>query len=108
MLMRISGPKRDEVAGGRRQLHNEEFHNLYPSPSIIRVIKPRRKRWEGHVARMGKQRNAYTILAGKPEEKRPPGRPRRRWVGNIKMDVKEAGWSGSTDPRFLDLCTSWR
>jgi hypothetical protein len=67
---------------------------LYSSPSIIRIIKSRRMRWAGHVARMGDKRNAYRILVGKPEGKRPLGRPRRRWVDNIKMDLKERGWDG--------------
>jgi hypothetical protein len=77
-----------------RKLHNEELHNLYFSPNIIRMIKPRRMRWVGHVARMGETRNAYRILLGKPERKRPLGRPRRRWVDNIKMDLREIGWDG--------------
>jgi hypothetical protein len=71
------------VTGGLRKLHNEELHNLYSSPSIIRMIKSRRMRWAGHVARMREKRNAYRILVGKPEGKRPVGRPRRRWVDNI-------------------------
>jgi hypothetical protein len=75
-------------AGGWRKLHNEDVHNLYSSPSIIRMIKSRRLRWAGHVARMGEKRNAYRILVGMPEGKRPLGRPRRRWVGNIKMDLR--------------------
>jgi hypothetical protein len=81
------------VTGGWRKLHNEELHNLYSSPSIIRMIKSRRMRWAEHVARMGEKRNAYTrrILVGKPEEKRPPGRSRCRWEDNIKMDLKEIG-----------------
>jgi hypothetical protein len=83
VLRRMFGPKRDEVTGGRRKLH-EDLHNLYSSPSIIRVTKSRRIRWAGHVARMGEKRNAYKILVGKPEGKRPPGRPRCRWVDNIK------------------------
>jgi hypothetical protein len=87
-------PKRDEVTGGWRKLHTEELHNLYSSPSIIRMIKSRRMRWAGHVARMGKKRNAYRILVGKPEEKRPLGRSRRRWVDNIKMDLRDIGWDG--------------
>jgi hypothetical protein len=66
----------------------------YFSPSIIRMIKSRRMRWEGHVARMGEKRNAYRILVGKPEGKRPLGRPRRRWVDNIKIDLREIGWDG--------------
>jgi hypothetical protein len=80
--------------GGWRKLHNEELHNLYSSPSIIRVIKSRRMRWAGHAARMGERRNANRILVGKPEGKRPLGRPRRRWVNNIKMDLREVGWDG--------------
>jgi hypothetical protein len=78
------GPKRDEETGRWRKLHNEELHNLYSSPSIIRMIKSRRMKWARHVARMGKKRNAYRILVGKPEEKRPLGGPRRRWMDNIK------------------------
>jgi hypothetical protein len=73
-------------------LHNEEFLDLYYSPSIIRIIKSRRMRWEGHVARIGEKRNAYRLLLGKPEGKRPLGRPRRRWVDNIKRDLGEVGW----------------
>jgi hypothetical protein len=81
-------PKRDEVTGGWRKLHNEELHSLYSSPSIIRMIKSRRMRWAGYVARMREKRNAYRILMGKTEGKRPLGRPRRRWVYNIKMDLR--------------------
>jgi hypothetical protein len=77
----------NEVTGGCRKLRNEELHNLYSSPNIIRIIKSRRMRWAGHVAPMGSKRNAYRILVGKPEEKRPPGRPRHRWVDNIIMCV---------------------
>jgi hypothetical protein len=84
VLRRIFGPKRDEVTGSWRKLHNEELHNLYSSPSIIRMVKPRRMRLAGHVARMGEKRNAYMILVGMPEGKRPLGRPRRRWVDNVK------------------------
>jgi hypothetical protein len=89
VLRRISGPKWDEVTGGWRKLHNEELRDLYSSSSIIRIIKSRRMRWAGHVARMGEKRKAYTLLVGKPEGKRPLGRPRRRWVDNIKMDPLE-------------------
>jgi hypothetical protein len=81
----------DEVTGGWRELHNEEIHNLYSSPNIIRMIKPRRMRWARHVTRMGAKRNAYKILAGKPEGKRPLGRQGRRWVENIKMYLREIG-----------------
>jgi hypothetical protein len=82
-LRRIFGPKRDEVTGGWRKLHNEELHNLYSSPSIIRMIKSRRMICAGHIARMEEKRNAYRIFVGKPECKRPLGRPRRRWVDNF-------------------------
>jgi hypothetical protein len=88
VLRRIFGPKRDEVTGGWKKLHNDELHNLYSSPSIIRMIKSRTMKWAGHLARMGGKRNAYKILVGKPEGKRPLGRPRRRWVENIKMDPR--------------------
>jgi hypothetical protein len=83
VLRRIFGPKRDEITGGWRKLHNEELHNLYSSPDI-RMIKTRRMRWAGRVARMREKRNPYRILVGNPEGKRPLGRPRRRWVDNIK------------------------
>jgi hypothetical protein len=89
VLRRIFGPKRDEVTGGWRKLHNEELRDLYSSPSAIRIIKSRRMRWAGHVARMAEKRNAYRLLVGKPEGKRPLGRPRRRWV-----DLSEIGWGG--------------
>jgi hypothetical protein len=94
VLRRIFGPKRDEVTGGWRKLHNEELHSLYSSSSIIRMIKSRRMRWAVHVARMGEKRNAYRILVGKPDGKRLLGRPRRRGVDNIKMDLREIGWDG--------------
>jgi hypothetical protein len=88
-LYLIFGPKRDEVTGGWRKLHNEELHGLYCSPSIVTVIKARRMRWAGHVARMGELRGAYNILVVRPEGRRPLGRPRRRWEDNIKMDLRE-------------------
>jgi hypothetical protein len=94
VLRRIFGPKRDDVRGDLRNLHNEELHNLYYSLSIIRIMKSSRMRWAWHVARMGEKRNAYRILMGKPEGKRPLGRPRRRWVDHIKMDLREIGWDG--------------
>jgi hypothetical protein len=78
ILRRIFGPKWDEVTGDWRKFHNEELHNLYSSPDIIRQIKSRRMRWAGHVARMGEERKLYKVLVGKPEGKRPLGRPRRR------------------------------
>jgi len=87
VLRRIFGPKRDEVTGEWRKLHNEELNCLYCSPNTVRVIKSRRMRRAGHVARMGKGRGVYGVLVGKPEGKRPLGRPRRRWEDNIKMDL---------------------
>jgi hypothetical protein len=93
VLRRIFGPKRDEVTGEWRKLHNEELRYLYSSLSIIRIIKSRRMRWAGHVPRVGEKRNAYRLLVGKPEGKRPLGRPRRRWLDNFRMDLGEVGWS---------------
>jgi hypothetical protein len=95
VLRRIFGSKRDEVTGEWRKLHNEELNDLYCSPNIFRVITSRRKGWVGHVARMGKGRVVYRALVGKPEEKRPLGRPRSRWEDNIKIDLHEVGvWTG--------------
>jgi hypothetical protein len=94
VLRRIFGPKRDEVTGEWRRLHNKELYALYSSPYIFRVIKSRRLRWAKHVARMGKRRGAYRALVEKPEGKRPLGRPRRRWEDNIKMDLREVVWGG--------------
>jgi hypothetical protein len=92
VLRRIFGPKGDEVTGEWTKLHNEELHNFYSSPSIIRIMKSERMRWMGHVAQMGEKRNSYRLFVGKPEGKRPLGRPRRRWVDNIRMDHVEVGW----------------
>jgi hypothetical protein len=86
---RIFGPKRDEVTGEWRKLHNEELHNL--SPDIIRQVKSKQMRWVGHVARMGEERKVYKVLVGKPEGKRPLGRPRRSWEDGIRMDLWEIG-----------------
>jgi hypothetical protein len=84
--------KRDEATGEWRRLRNVELNDLYLLPNIIRVIKLRKIRWAGHVARMGERRDAYMILVGRPEGRRPPGRPRRRWEDNSKMDLQEVGW----------------
>jgi hypothetical protein len=90
VLRRIFGSKRDEVTGEWRKLHNEELRDLYSSPSVIRIIKSRRMRCAGHVARMGEKRNAYRLLVGKPEEKRPI----HRWVDNIRMNLGGVMWTG--------------
>jgi hypothetical protein len=92
VLRRIFGPKRDEVTGELRKLHNEKLRDLYSSPSIIRIIKSRRMRWAGDVARMGEKRNAYRLLVGKSEGKSQLGRPRHRWVDNIRMYLVR--WDG--------------
>jgi hypothetical protein len=108
VLRRIFGPKRDEVTGEWRRLHNEELNDLYSSPNIIRVIKSKRMRWAGNVARMGERRGAFRILVGRPEGRRPLGRPRRRWEDNIKMDLQEVGWGGMD---WIDLAQDrdrWR
>jgi hypothetical protein len=91
VLKRIFEPKRDEVTGEWRKLHNEEFHILYSTSNIIRQTKSRRMRWAGHVARMEEERNVYRVLMGKPEGKRPLGRPRRRWEDGIRMDLMQIG-----------------
>jgi hypothetical protein len=93
-LRRIFGPRRDEVTGGWRKLHNGELHNLYSSPNIIRMNNSSRMRWAGHVVGMGAKWNLYRILVRKPEGNRPLGRPRRWWVDNIKIDLREIGWGG--------------
>jgi hypothetical protein len=95
---------RDEVTGEWRRLHNEELIDLYSSHYIVWVIKSRRMRWAGHVAHMGEERGVYRFLVGKPEGKRSLGRPRRRWVDNIRMDLQEVGcgymdWNGLAQDR---------
>jgi hypothetical protein len=89
VLRRMFGTKTDEVTAEWRILHNEELNNLYSSPNIVRVIKSRRMRWAGHVARKGEGRGVYRVLVGKSEGRRPLGRPRRRWEDNIRMDLRE-------------------
>jgi hypothetical protein len=91
VLRRVFGPKRDEVTGEWRKLHNEELKDLYSLFNIVRVVKSRRMRWAGHVARMGEDRGVYRVLVRKPEKRRPLGRPRRRWEDNIKMDLQKVG-----------------
>jgi hypothetical protein len=93
VLKRISGPKREEAVSWRK-LHNDELHNLYSSPNIVRVIKSRAMRWVGHVARMEEMRGVYKVLVWRPEGKRPLGRPRRRWENSIKRDIREIGIDG--------------
>jgi hypothetical protein len=92
------------VTGERRTLHNEELHDLFSSPSIIRIVKARRMRWTGHVARMGEKRNAYRLLVGKPEGRRPLGRQRRRRLDNIRMALVEVGWR---DVDWIGLAQDW-
>jgi hypothetical protein len=104
VLRRIFGPKRDEVTREWRKLYNEELNDLYPLPNIVRVIKSRRLRWAGHVARMVEGRGVYRVLVGKSEGKRPLGRPRRRWEDNVRMDLQEVGcgreyWIGLAQDR---------
>jgi hypothetical protein len=94
VLRRIFGPKRDEVTGEWRKLHNEELNDMYSSPNIVRVVKSKRMRWAGHVAHMRERRRVYGILAGKPDEKSSFGRPRPRRKVIIKMDRQEVGFEG--------------
>jgi hypothetical protein len=94
VLRRIFGPKRDEVTGKWRKLHNDELYDMYLSPNIVRMIKSRRMGWAGHVAGMGERRGAYRNLVGKPKGKRQLGNPRCRWE-DIKMDLQESGWGGA-------------
>jgi hypothetical protein len=92
------------VTGGWRKLHNQELRDLYSYPSIIRIIKSRMMRWAGHVERIGEKRNAYRLLVGKPEGKRTLGRPRRRWMDNIRMDLGEVRWGAVG---WIDLVQDW-
>ena len=94
VLRRVFGPKRDEVTGEWRKLYKEELRNLYSLPNTVRVVKSRRMRWAGHVARMGEGIGVHRVLVGKPEGKRPVGRPRRRWEVSINMDLQEVGGGG--------------
>jgi hypothetical protein len=103
VLRRIFGPRRDEVTEEWRRMHNEELNDLYSSPNIVRVIKWRRMRWAGHVARMGEERGVYRVLVGKPDGRRPMGKPRRRWViilGWISRRWDVGIWTGLGWPRI--------
>jgi hypothetical protein len=104
---RIFGPKREED-GLWRQLYNDKLHNLYSSPNIVMVIKSRRMRWAGHVARMGEGRGVYRVLVGRPEGKRPLGSPRRRCEDNIKMDLRETGMNWANWIRLAQDRVQWR
>jgi len=111
MVLRIFGSRRDEVMEEWRRLHNKELNDLYSSSNIVRVIKSRRMRWAGHVAHMDEERGVYRVLVWKLEGRRPLGRPRRRWVDNIRMDLQEMGcgymdWIGlAQDKRqVVDAC----
>jgi hypothetical protein len=108
VLRRIFGPKRDEVTGEWRKLHNEEIRDFYPSPSIIRIIKSRMMSWAGHVAQMGDKRSAYKLLVVTSEGKRPVRSPRSRWVDNIKMDLLEIGWGVVDWIRLTQDRDQWR
>jgi hypothetical protein len=108
VLSRIFGPKRDEIKEEWRRLHNKELYALYSSPNIIRVMKSRRLRCAGHMARMGERRGAYRVLVGKTEGRRPLGRSRRRWQDNIKIHLLEVIWRGMN---WIDLAQDrdkWR
>jgi hypothetical protein len=94
VVLLIFGPKRDEVTGEWRKLHNDELSDLYSAPNIFRVIKSRIMKWVGHVARMGERRVVYTTFVGKGEGRRPIGNPRRIWEENIKMKFQEVGFGG--------------
>jgi hypothetical protein len=107
VLRRIFGPKREED-GSWRKLHNDELHSLYSSLYIVKVIKSRTMRWAGHVACMGEGRGIYRVLVGRPEGKRPLGRPRHRWENNITMDLREIVIDGATWIRLAQDTVQWR
>jgi hypothetical protein len=107
MLRRVFGPKREEDMS-RRKLHNDELHSLYSSPNIVRMIKLRRMRWAGHVARIGEGRDVYRVLVRRPEGKRPLGRLRRRWEDNIKMNLREIGIDGTNWIQVARDSVQWR
>jgi hypothetical protein len=105
-VLRIFGPKREED-GSCRKLHNDELHSQYSSPNIVRVIKSRRMRWAGHVARMWEGRGVYRVLVGRPEGKRLLGRPKQRWEDNIKLDIREIWMDGANWIRLAQDRVQW-
>jgi hypothetical protein len=107
VLRMIFGSKREEDRSWRK-LHNDELHSLYSSPNIVMAIKSRRMKWAGHVARIGEWRDVYRVLVGRPEGKKPLGRPRRRWEDNIKMDLREIGIDGANWTRLAQDRVQWR
>jgi hypothetical protein len=107
VLRKIFGPKREED-GSWRKLHNDELHSLCSSPNFVRVIKSRRMRGAGYVTRMGEGRGVYRVLVGRPEGKRPLGRPRHRWEDNINMDLREIGIDGANWIRLAQDRVQWR
>jgi hypothetical protein len=108
VLRRVFGPKRDEVTGEWGKLHNEELNDLYSLPNIVRMVKSRRMRWAGHVARMEKDSCVHRVLVGKPERKRPLGIPRRRWEDNIKMDLQKVERGGEDWIELAQYKDRWR
>jgi hypothetical protein len=108
VLRRVFGPKRDEMTGEWRKLHNEELNDLYSFSYIVRVVKSRRMKWAGHVARMGEDRGVHRVLVVKPEGKRPLARPRRIWEDNIKMDIQEVGGGRGDWMELAQDRDSWR
>jgi hypothetical protein len=105
VLMRVFGPKRSDVTGEWRKLHTEEVNDLYTLSNIVRVVKSRRMRWAGHMARMGEDRGVHRVLVGRLEGKRSLGRPRLRWEDNIKMDLQEVGGVVGTGWSWLRIET---
>ena len=108
VLRRIFGPKNDEVTGEWGKLHNEELNDMYSSPNIFRMIKSKRMRWAVHVAHLGERRGVCRILMEKPEGKRPLGRHRRRWEGNVKLDLQEVGCGGMDLIELVQDRDRWR